>query len=60
MDQRQVFSNMQTTMSIVDTDDDVLGAFIIGSALFTEFALAGILFAEADKIDAATLFRCNC
>ncbi len=50
MDQRQVFSNMQTSMGIGDTNDNALGGLVIVSALFTEFALLGILDAEEDKI----------
>ena len=50
MDQRQVFSNLQTTMSIGDTNDNALGGLVIVLALFTELALLGILDAEEDKI----------
>ena len=50
MNQRQVFSNMQTTMSIGDTNDNALGGLVIVSALLTELALLGILAAEEDKI----------
>ena len=50
MDQRQVFSNLQTSMGIGDTNDNALGGLVIVSALFTELALLGILDAEEDKI----------
>ena len=53
MDQRQVFSNLQTSMGIGDTNDNALGGLVIVSALFTEFALLGIIDAEEDKIRAA-------
>lgn len=50
MDQRQAFSNLQTTMSMGDTTDSALGGAIILSAFFTELALLGVIVAEEDKI----------
>ena len=50
MDQRKVFSNMQTSLNIGDTDDNALGGLVIVLALLTELALLGILSAEEDKI----------
>ena len=53
MDHRQVFANMQTATNLGNISDESLGGLVIVSALFTEFALTDILFAEADKIRAA-------
>ncbi|QUW21637.1 hypothetical protein JSQ81_17885 [Sporosarcina sp. Marseille-Q4063] len=54
MDQKQAFAQMQNLMSLNgDNGDDFLGGLVIFSAVFTEFALADILFAEGDKIRAA-------
>lgn len=54
MDHKQVLSNMQTSMNLGNTSDNSLGGLVIVSALITEFALAEILFAEAEKIKTAT------
>ena len=57
MDQRQVFANMQTSMSIGNASDESLGGLVIVSALFTEFALTDILFAEAAKLERQLLHQ---
>jgi len=53
MEQRKAFSNMQTAMTLGDTNSNALGGLVIISSLLTELALTDILFAEADKIRAA-------
>ena len=61
MDQRQAFSNMQTSMSIGDTNDNALGGLVIVSALFTEFALTEFCLLKRTKLDeAAGIDGCNC
>lgn len=52
--QQEVFSKMNTTLDMAaNTNSNLLSAFVILSAVFTEFCLADLICAEADKVDYA-------
>jgi len=53
MNKNNTFTNVQAAMNLANTGEDILGGLVILSGVFTEFALAEILFAEAEKIEAA-------
>ena len=55
MTQNNAFTNVQAAMNLANTGEDILGALVIISGVFTEFALADLLHAEARKIEVAVL-----
>lgn len=54
MRNHDTFEKINTTMDLASTaNDDVLGGVVILSAVFTEFCLADLICAEADKVEKA-------